>query len=723
MYASGNGGALFNTLNDTKVESSEFKGNSAINGGAIANFYDHGKTTNYGSITITDSQFEGNKAVASDKITEQFDSGFGGAVYAYIDARATDSNSSVVIKNSSFTQNSAVNGGAIANRAQLTVSDSTFTGNTASEKGGAIYNAASLTLSGTNTFDGNTAAGTANDIHNEGTVTVAGGVTDLNSGYTQEGAASELNVAAGGTLSIAMPDKGGVTAGSGEALLALGQQIDLSKGGSLHVGTVSNADAAVAFGSDSILVVNGDVSTQKAMIKGSGSLAVDDGAKLYITNAKAGTKYIITEGLSQDSYWKSANLMANRLIKSTVLASGNQVIVNSEADQVVVNTDPVDAATALPGVIPATALTNMVAQGLNNTDSDSMGIRFLSRAIEPLYIADDRTAVLTINEVSRAAVMAGVQNTSLRLADAASDKVLHHLSLGNFDSGNSIHKDGIDVWATPMYGNTYSHGMTVSDDSVVGNYGGLAIGADTEIASFGGGTMRLGLAVHGGAGHSESQGAVTSTDNSYNFGGANIYAGWNRDSLNIMASVGYSVATHKLNMDLPSSLEMGDADADVHTGAFTAELRGEYQFRTDWLDIMPHTGVRYTALHTYGYDLEVDDRTLNSVDDDIQNIVQFPTGVTLTKNFTTSSGWNIKPQFDASIIPAVGDLKTNTKVRYSGIDAEDSIHNSITDTVSWAGMAGIQFEKGDFAFGANYAIQAAAHETDQRVALNFVYKF
>lgn len=509
-----------------------------------------------------------------------------------------------------------------------------------------------------------------------------------------------------------MPDKGGVSAGSGESLIALGQPITLGNSAKLHVGTVSG-DATAAFGSDSILVVNGGVSSQNAMINGSGNLSVGDGAQLYVTDAKANTKYIITKGLSQDSYWSNANLMANRLIKGTV---------SEEGDQVVVTTEVQDVSQALPGVIPATALTTMLSQNLNNTESDAMGVRFLSRAIEPLYMPDDKTAVRTINEVSRAAVMAGVQNTALRLSNAASDTVLHHMSLGNFDSGNSVHKDGTDVWATPMYGNIYTHGMNVSDDSVVGNYGGLAIGADTEIGSFGGGMLRMGLAVHGGAGRSESQGAVTSTDDNYNFGGANLYAGWNRDSLNILASVGYSISSHSLNMDLPSSLGMGDADADVQTGAFTAELRGEYQFRTDWLDIMPHTGVRYTSLHTYGYDLEVDDRTLNSVDDDFLNIVQFPTGVTLTKNIA-AGGWNIKPQFDASIIPAVGDTKTKTRVTYSGIDAEDSIRNTITDTVSWSGMAGLQFEKGDFTVGVNYNIQASTHETDQNVSLNLVYKF
>lgn len=559
----------------------------------------------------------------------------------------------------------------------------------------------------------NISGGTVNadslTVGEKSSVDMTGGELNMKNSLTLNGA---MTLSGGAAATVAMPDKGGVSAGSGESLLALGQPVTLGNSAKLHVGTVSG-DATAAFGSDSILVVNGGVSSQNAMINGSGNLSVGDGAQLYVTDAKANTKYIITKGLSQDSYWSNANLMANRLIRGTV---------SEEGDQVVVTTEVQDVSQALPGVIPATALTTMLSQNLNNTESDAMGVRFLSRAIEPLYMPDDKTAVTTINEVSRAAVMAGVQNTALRLANAASDTVLHHMSLGNFDPGNTVHKDGTDVWATPMYGNIYTHGMNVSDDSVVGNYGGLAIGADTEIGSFGGGMLRMGLAVHGGAGRSESQGAVTSTDDNYNFGGANLYAGWNRDSLNILASVGYSISSHSLNMDLPSSLGMDDADADVQTGAFTAELRGEYQFRTDWLDIMPHTGVRYTALHTYGYDLEVDDRTLNSVDDDFQNIVQFPTGVTLTKNIA-AGGWNIKPQFDASIIPAVGDTKTKTRVTYSGIDAEDSIRNTITDTVSWSGMAGLQFEKGDFTVGVNYNIQASTHETDQNVSLNLVYKF
>ena len=713
LHESGNGGALFNTFTDTKVESSVFTGNSAINGGAIANFYDHGKTQHFGSITITGSQFVENKATANENISDQFDNGFGGAIYTYIDARAENDESHVVITTSSFTQNSATHGGAVANRAKLEVSNSKFTGNTALQTGGAIYNGTDLTFSGTNTFDNNTAAGTANDIHNKGTLTVASGVTDLNSGYTQEGENSQLNVATGGVLSIAMPDKGGVNANSNEALLALGQQLDLSKGGKLHVGDVNNSTAGVAFGSNSVFVVDGKIASEKAMIKGSGSLTVEDGSQLYIANAKANTPYTITQGLTGDSYWDEANLLANRLIKATV---------SKDDDAVMVKTEVKDVASALPGVIPVAGLTTMLAQNLNDTDSGFMGMRFLSRATEPLYMSDDGKAVATINEVSRAAVTAGVQNTSLRLADAASDTVQHHLSLGNFDSGNSIHKDGLDVWATPMYGNTYTHGMSASGASVRGNYGGLAIGADTQVGTLAGGNVRMGAAINGGGGKSETRGTATDTENSYNFGGVNLYAGWNLDSLNVMASLGYGMSNHDVKMNLPASLGMGQAKADVDSHAFTADLRAEYQFKTDWLDILPHAGVRYTSLHTDGYDLKVNGSTLNSVDSDTQNIVQFPIGVTVTKNIDVAD-WNIKPQADVSVIPAAGDKKVSTKVSFSGIDAADSVNTRIMDSTSWAGMLGIQAEKGNLALGLNYGVQASRHETDQKVQFNIGWKF
>ena len=662
------------------------------------------------SLTVRNSTFTGNRveSASSPDIT-------GGAALAVTGGRGK-----VLVEQSTFKSNSGAYGGALYHQAGgVTIRNSTFEGNTASASGGAIYNTegSDITFSGVNVFSGNRAAGRANDIHNRGIITVADGRTFLNGGYTQEGAASGLVVQKGATLALAMPDTGGVTGSAGQALLALGAPLNVDEG-TLTVGTVkARGNAAAAFGADSVLVVDGKAASQEAMLRSEkgGSVAVEKGAGLYIANARAGETYTITEGLSvaDGEYWSRANLLGNRLTEADIHLDGGRLTVSAEMK---------DAARALPGVIPASALNTMMTGNLNDTESASTGIRFLSRAMDQTFISSDSLAAATVNEVSRAAVTAGVQNTALRLADAGADQIARHLSLSFFNKESNIHADGLDVWATPMYGNTYSHGMAASGTSVRGNYGGLALGADTQVGEMLGGKVRVGASVHGGGGKSETRGTATDTENSYNFGGVNLYAGWNTGNLNIMASVGYAMADHDVEMNLPASMGMNRADADVDTSAFIADLRAEYMISTPVVDILPHAGVRYTALHTDSYDLKVNGSTLNSASSDTQHIVQFPVGVTVSRDIDVS-GWTVKPQADVSVIPAAGDRNHTTKVSWAGIHATDSVNSRIMDATSFSGMIGLQAEKGNLALGLNYGVQASRHETDQRINVGISWKF
>lgn len=506
-------------------------------------------------------------------------------------------------------------------------------------------------------------------------------------------------------------------------------------------------------GANTMLVINGDndqvhyttdSKARASLVPGAisyaapaadGDAKIEAGAKLVITGAQAGETYVVLgdgfdknkiefvkDGAGADTAWQGVNLLPDNPLVS--LARGDDGTVAGEAKA---------AAQALPGLdsgltatIDNANLAHQIGMGEKYYDDGEKGTQFLSRALRTASgiagYGDTSTAVDTINEVSRASVTAGVQNTSLHLADAASHTVLHHLSLGNFDSGNSMHKDGLDIWATPIYGNTYTHGMGVSGASVRGNYGGIALGVDTRAGEIAGGGVRMGVAVNGGGGKSETRGTATSTDNQYNFGGVNLYAGWNLDNLNVLASLGYSMGNHDITMNLPASMGMEQAKADVDTSAFTADLRAEYQIRTNRLDILPHAGVRYTALHTDSHNLKVNGSTLNNVKSDTQNIVQFPVGVTVTRNIDVAD-WNVKPQADVSVIPAAGDKKANTRVKFSGTDSWSNVNTRIMDSTSWAGMLGIQAEKGNLAIGLNYGVQASRHETDQRVNVGISWKF
>lgn len=662
------------------------------------------------SLTVKHSTFTGNRVESASSPDP-----IGGAALAVTGGRGA-----VVVENSTFKSNGGAYGGALYNQAGgVTIRNSTFEGNTASASGGAIYNTegSSITFSGVNVFSGNSAAGRANDIHNKGAITVADGRTFLNGSYTQEGASSGLTVQKGATLALAMPDTGGVTGSAGQALLALGAPLNVDEG-TLTVGTVkARGNAAAAFGADSVLVVDGKAASQEAMLRSEkgGSVAVEKGAGLYIANAQAGETYTITEGLSaaDGEYWSRASLLGNRLTEADIHLDGGRLTVSTDAQ---------DAATVLPGIIPAKALNTMMAGNLNDTESASMGIRFLSRAMDQTFVSSDSLAAATVNEVSRAAVTAGVQNTALRLAEAGADQIARHLSLSFFNKESNIHADGLDVWATPMYGNTYTHGMAVSGTSVRGNYGGLALGADTQVGEMLGGKVRVGASVHGGGGKSDTRGTATDTENSYNFGGVNLYAGWNLDNLNIMASVGFAAADHDVKMSLPSSLGMNRADSNVNTNAFLADLRAEYMISTPAVDILLHAGVRYTALNTESHDVTVGGRTLNTVDSDTRHIVQFPVGVTVSRDIDVS-GWTVKPQADVSVIPAAGDRNHTTKVSWAGIHATDSVNTRIMDATSFSGMVGLQAEKGNLALGLNYGVQASRHETDQRVNVGISWKF
>ncbi|WP_458399234.1 autotransporter domain-containing protein [Mailhella sp.] len=410
---------------------------------------------------------------------------------------------------------------------------------------------------------------------------------------------------------------------------------------------------------------------------------------------------------------------------------------------------PGDVEQLLPGVIPARAMAEVLNTGVD-THSDDMGRRFLSRAQDSDYLpggteaapaayarmaraalapsapaneaALRATSAKLVNEVSRAAVTAGVQNTSLRIADAASNTVLSHMSLSQHDGSSAIHADGVDFWVAPMYGNLYTSGMVTSGSSVRGQFGGLALGADLEAGQFLGGKFRLGAAINGGGGQSETKGDITSTQNDYDFGGLNFYAGWNRGAFNLIASVGYAFGNHEVEMGLPSSMDMGTAKSDIDTSAFTADLRAEYQLKTPYVDILPHAGVRYTALKTDAHDFSVPGGVMTRTESDTQHIVQFPVGVTLSKDFDLS-GWTVKPMADVSVIPAAGDKKAETTVRFTGVDAVDGVNTRVMDSTSWAGTVGVQAEKGSMTFGLNYGVQASSNETDQSIQVKFGWKF
>ena len=141
--ATKNGGAIYNALGGTLIINGGcwFGNNRASYGGAVYGI-------NAGSLSITDSTFTGNHAingagvyydnggsltVTGSTFTSNTASWDGGAIYNAVGGLFT-------VDTSIFTSNNAFGGGAIHNSGTLTVTNSNFTGNCASNDGGAIEN-------------------------------------------------------------------------------------------------------------------------------------------------------------------------------------------------------------------------------------------------------------------------------------------------------------------------------------------------------------------------------------------------------------------------------------------------------------------------------------------------------------------------------------------------------------------------------------------------------
>lgn len=685
------GGAINNakTASDKEaailtVKNSQFIGNTSLNsqGGAIRN---------QGTITeISGSTFKGNKASN------------GGAINNGEWGQIKLITNSVFDGNEATLENTAaMDGGAILNRGTIeSIADSTFTNNKTSGAGGAILNkdGASLTFNGTNTFTNNTAASKANDIHNSGTITVASGTTTLGSGYSQ--------------------DAGSLTVQGGAALESLG--------------TMEISGGSVAFKDNSLFAVNGNNLTDSnaaITVQGGGQLDVQDKARLRIDNAKSGQTYTIVNNQNQagteQGKWSDGNIEASTdLLTPTMDENGN---VTFKRDK--------DASDVFTGMDSNTAamLNTLIDKGLNNVDSDQMGVRFLSRATDNRFLgADKNAAVATIESAARIAFAGAVPQMTKMASDAGSNAVVNRLGFANpadgaqaMDAEGKIvdrNTTGFALWIAPLWQNQHGWGMEADnlDYGFNGNLGGVSLGADYTFEN----AIRAGITFNIGGGYAESSGGdLNSTENRMSFWGLGAYAGWNYENFGLMADVSYTSTWNDLQQDMDSRMGMGDLEADVQASAISAGLRAEYKLETSVLDVIPHIGVRYMSLNTWGFDAESNGGTVLEGDGFHQDIWTFPVGVTFTKDFTLDSGWSFKPSIDFSVIPAAGDIKAKQDVAFTGLPGTYEVETQMMDYLTWQGGVGLELGNDTMSFGVNYTLQAGQHTTGHGVFGSFRYEF
>ena len=573
-------------------------------------------------------------------------------------------------------------------------------------------------------------------------------------GYTNGTGLSQTGITA------AMGLYKGITIGTGKALLVDGSKVGDSDGtppydaGSLEKYLTDSANAnSATFADNSLLVVNGqNIYGDTAAISfenNAGTLKVDKDAKLLVTDAVAGQAYTIVDNVNAPTATGLAGWKNNGMTSTTDMISLDDAVFTpgstGAAGTVTTSAKRNDAATVFPNLSDGMAnAVNDLYTGHDgaageprwdyaDVDSADMGVRFLSRATDNRFLgADKDAAAATIESAARIAFAGAVPQMTKMASDAGTNAVVNRLGFANpadgaqaMDAEGKIvdrNTTGFALWIAPLWQSQHGWGMEADnlDYGFNGNLGGVSLGADYTFEN----AIRAGITFNIGGGYAESSGGdLNSTENRMSFWGLGAYAGWNYENFGLMADVSYTSTWNDLKQDMDSRMGMGDLEADVQASAISAGLRAEYKLETSVLDVIPHIGVRYMSLNTWGFDAESNGGTVLEGDGFHQDIWTFPVGVTFTKDFTLDSGWSFKPSIDFSVIPAAGDIKAKQDVAFTGLPGSYEVETQMMDYLTWQGGVGLEMGNDTMSFGVNYTLQAGQHTTGHGVFGSFRYEF
>lgn len=565
-------------------------------------------------------------------------------------------------------------------------------------------------------------------------VQVGGFYTDANT-FTTEGLNEAVSVQDTSLMAygadLAQAQQAVAETGHNGAAYYAGKELKLVNGGSLTVGDTAGGAGAVTFGSGSLLVVDGTAMNGKTVFTGEEAspnltASVNDSSKLHVDNAIAGNFTVFDENFTKPTDgWAADNVTTD----SAMLDAS----YNDTDSKVTVKTN--NAHTVFPNLSDgmADAVNDLYNGKLNNVDSTDMGVRFLSRATNDHFLgADKDAAAATIESAARIAFAGAVPQMTKMASDAATNAVVNRLGFANpADGAQAMNAEGkiVDrnttgfaLWIAPLWQSQHGWGMEADnlDYGFNGNLGGVSLGADYTFEN----AIRAGITFNIGGGYAESSGGdLNSTENRMSFWGLGAYAGWNYENFGLMADVSYTSTWNDLKQDMDSRMGMGDLEADVQASAISAGLRAEYKLETSVLDVIPHIGVRYMSLNTWGFDAESNGGTVLEGDGFHQDIWTFPVGVTFTKDFTLDSGWSFKPSVDFSVIPAAGDIKAKQDVAFTGLPGSYEVETQMMDYLTWQGGVGLEMGNDTMSFGVNYTLQAGQHTTGHGVFGSFRYEF
>ena len=448
----------------------------------------------------------------------------------------------------------------------------------------------------------------------------------------------------------------------------------------VNVAANTEMTGLTVFDMGSIVVEKDQLGNNKAIVRGG------------TVSGEIGLANVSGKSLTWDA---KTGLGSVQLFDGTTTQTGGITIGDAMLDGTLVNGEAVvkvqNAEEVMPGFFLNKDMQRIYDEHLFDAASSDAQIAMLtqfSQAVNGMTsLGEIKAASQALEEGSNSAVLGGAYNAALDAGEQFNKALDRRMTVAN----GLNRAEGFTLWADVIGTSNQAKKLYGNSGYDLDLYGGV-LGGDYTFAQY---DATIGAALTVGTGSGGSKGTATSIDNDVDFVGFSVYGNKRCPIVNSKFDLGYMQTKN----DISAANSMGNWSSDVKAKAFTFGFGVELPTTVGIVNVTPHAGIRYTRLDVEGRD------GLFGTDDDKLNVFQAPLGVTFSGAFETS-GWNLAPTFDLSVVPAFGDKDATTK--YNGLTTE--VITRVVDSSPVQATLGLSAQKDAFTFGINYTLGAGSDE-------------
>lgn len=327
---------------------------------------------------------------------------------------------------------------------------------------------------------------------------------------------------------------------------------------------------------------------------------------------------------------------------------------------------------------------------------------------------------LAAEQAARLGVYGGTVQSAMAVTDSQTDAIARRTGVGEAAPGGSSFaaKGATAFWATPVYKRAESDGFDaqgVSYGSDVDLYG-LAAGAELTLAP----NFKVGALVNFGQGSADGNGIASGVSNDFDYWGLGAYLATKYNDFTLVGDLNYTSVSN----DIDASNSIDKINTSVDSTTLSLGVTGKMDLKVQGFNVAPHAGLRFQRIDMDDYSVaSAKHGQVGSYSADTMNLFSLPVGVTVSKDFITSSGWQLKPAVDLTLTANFGDTDADGSMAWTGTNQRTGLSSEVVDPFTVGINAGISVKKGNFSAGAGVNYTGSSNTDEFGIQANVRFEF